>query len=231
MELRYIANAGFWLGFGESAVLADGLHRGNREGYPQVGEELWEKMKAELPTPELTVFTHCHPDHFSSKMLGQARLVWRDTRIAAPERLGGEQILMTGERGEIELRSGSLEYLRLRHEGEEYSGVPHYGLLLRGDGLRVFASGDCRVASQELADKPELRDVDAAILNFPWITLRAGRRCIDELLRPKKLFICHIPEPDKDTLRYREAAERAAEKYYPDADVRLLTEPLESVTI
>ena len=231
MELRHIANAGFCLSFGKTNLLVDALHRGNIDGYQQVDEELWERMKSELPEPEMLLFSHCHPDHFSRELLEDARSTWKNSFVALPEKFGYEQFVLDGERGRIGLESGSLEYFRLPHEGEEYKGVSHYGFLVRGDGLRVFAAGDCAINAEELWHISELRNVDVAVLNFPWVSLQAGRQFIDEVLRPKKLLINHLPVKEADKFAYRDAAKKALRKYYSRANARLLTDKFQRIIL
>ena len=231
MELRHIANAGFCLSFGKTNLLVDALHRGNTDGYQQVDEVLLEIMKTELPEPEMLLFSHCHPDHFSRELVEEVRGVWKNSLVALPEKFGYEQPVLDGERGRIGLESGSLEYFRLPHEGEQYRGVSHYGFLVRGDGLRVFAAGDCALNAEELWHISEIRNVDVAVLNFPWVSLQAGRRFIDEVLRPKKLLINHLPVKEADKFGYQDAAKKAAGKYYSRANIRFLTEKMQRIIL
>ena len=231
MELRHIANAGFCLSFGKTNILVDALHRGNTDGYQQVDTELWERIKFELPEPELILFSHCHPDHFSRELTEGARGVWKNSLTAMPEKFGYDKLLLEGERGRIGLASGSLEYFRLPHEGEEYKGVSHYGFLFRGDGKRLFAAGDCALNAEELWYISEIRNVDVAVLNFPWVSLRAGRRFIDEVLRPKKLLINHLPVKEADECDYRGAVENAVRRYYSRTNTRILTESFQRIIL
>ena len=161
----------------------------------------------------------------------EARAVWKNSLVALPEKFGYGQSVLEGERGRIGLASGSLEYFRLPHEGEEHKSVSHYGFLVRGDGLRVFAAGDCAVNAQELWSISEIQNVDVAVLNFPWVSLQAGRRFIDEVLHPQKLLINHLPVREADKFGYRDAAKKAVERHYSRAKVRFLTEEMQKIIL
>ena len=54
--------------------------------------------------------------------------------------------------------------------------------------------------------------IDLAVLPFPWITLPRGRAFVEQVIRPGRLLIHHLPLPEDDTYGYRPAAEAALGK-------------------
>ena len=120
-----------------------------------------------------------------------------------------------------------LEITRLVHEGALYKDVPLYGCILEYDGFRVLITGDCAVADPKVADFVNGRHIHLALLNFPWVTLRKGRRFVEEVLRPDHLLVYHLPFAHDDRWGYREAAVKWAAQVTGVPDVRVLLEPFQ----
>ena len=220
------ANAGVILERNGHVIWVDALHTEQIPGFSTVSPTLWNQMRDTLPPPELLCFTHCHPDHYSFHLASKARTVWPSAKFILPRRDFDDQILVTGE--EVRLSDGrmTLRFLRLPHDGPDYQDVPHYGLLLSDEMSNILIAGDCETASTSLLKWLGDLSIDLAILNFPWITLRKGRHCLENVLRPRHLLLCHLPFAEDDINGYLNAAFRAA-KTVDLPDVRLLTCPLQ----
>lgn len=54
--------------------------------------------------------------------------------------------------------------------------------------------------------------VDLAVLPFPWVTLPKGRAFVEEVIRPRRLLVHHLPLPEDDLYGYRPATEAALSK-------------------
>ena len=220
------ANAGAVLEWNGHVLWVDALHDTPVPGFSSVSPALWARMRETLPPPELLCFTHCHPDHYSPRLAAEALALWPGALPALPRRDFARQLLLSGDEARLSAGGMTLRFLRLPHEGPGYEDVPLYGLLLFDGTSRVLIAGDCEPACPALARHLEGLTVDLAILNFPWLTLRKGRRYLEEILRPKHLFLCHLPFPEDGGSSWLDAARRAAEaSSLPD--VRLLTRPLQ----
>ena len=122
-----------------------------------------------------------------------------------------------------------MKFIQLPHAGTQYTGVPHYGILL-WDGIHtILTTGDCAIATPTLTSCLKGIQVDLAILDFPWLTLRRGREYLENILQPKHLILCHFPPPS-DNMDYLMAAKKAA-NHTNLLDVRLLAYPLQSEMI
>ena len=219
-------NADVVLEWRSHVIWVDALHAGGALGFSAVSPALWRQMRNMLPPPDLLCFTHCHPDHYLFSLASEARALWPTAGIALPQRDFDGQIMLKGER--IRLSGGgiTLEFLRLPHEGLDNGDTPHYGLLLSDGAFRILIPGDCETASPFLLKHLEGISIDLAILNFPWITLRKGRHCLENVLRPRHLLLYHLPFAEDDVNGYLNAAFHAA-KTINLPDVRLLTRPLQ----
>lgn len=223
-KLTLTANAGMVLEWNRHVIWIDALHSGQVPGFSGVSPALWRRMQAELPPPELLFFTHCHPDHYSRQMVSEARLLWPGAKLLLPRQDFPDQLLLSGREVRFSIEDLTLRFLRLPHEGG--MDIRHYGLLLSNGSSHIFIAGDCETTGAALSPYLAGIPIDLAVLNFPWLTLRRGRRYLEEVLRPSHLLLCHLPFPEDDLNGYQKAARRAAEAAALP-DVRLLTRPLQ----
>lgn len=227
------ANAGVAVHFGGRRIWVDALLDEKEPGFSTLSPQLQREMlKCEaFFKPDYICTTHCHPDHYSQKLMQTAKCLWPQAKLLLPEPELADQMLISGDRFCLKEPGITLEFIRLPHEGPQYADVKHYGLLLHADKKHVLIAGDCATASPVLAQALENLPIDLAILNFPWITLAKGREFLTKVLKPKHALICHLPFEEDDTSGYRRSARRNAEVLENQFDVRLLCDPLQTETI
>lgn len=233
-QITLTANAGAVLRLGRFRFWVDALHDKKVPGFSTVTPVLWEAMAArpDFEEPDLLFFTHCHPDHFSPRLTRQLLNRWPQARVILPEQYFPDQLPLTGRRERLTLPGLTIHFARLPHEGPQYKNVAHYGCILeQEDGFRILIPGDCALAAPELAEfLSDHGPVDAALMDFPWVTLRKGARFIREYIHPRYLLVCHLPFPGDDIYGYRKAAIRFAAQM-EGLDVRLLLEPFQQETL
>lgn len=221
------ANAGGALSLGCTRLWYDAMHRQKVPGFSTISPALMEALE-ETPAffdPDLILYSHCHPDHFSLPLLSAARQLWPRAKLLLPEPHFPDQILLEGQTS-LSLAGLELRFAPLPHDGAQYADVANYGCILRSGNYRVLLAGDCAVASPALKDFAGSDPIDLAILNFPWLTLSKGREAI-AALRPRHLLIWHLPFQKDDRRGYRIAASRAAAKLPSVPDIRLMLDPLQ----
>lgn len=222
------ANAGILIDLGEKKLLIDAFHTEPYDIYPTVTPELFERIKNDpaFSDPDFLIYTHCHPDHFSAEMTEEYARLRPDMLTILPEEKADGLVLKDPVEnfsfGDLEL-----SFIRLPHENAVYAEVPHYGVLIRYRDLTVFDPGDCEIASEELIDPLFGKKIDIAVLNFPWLALRRGRKFLKEIIRPAHIAACHLPDPAKDSYGFENNLERIIKKDFADADVRILAHPLQ----
>ncbi len=224
------ANAGVSLEMGQRRIWVDALHTQKAPGFSGATPALLAKM-AQLPAfrnPTAICYTHCHGDHFSKELTRRAMARW-NAPVFLPEPLEGGTVT-AGERCSFSVGDVSLEFLKLPHEGTQYGNVRHYGIIVSVCGCNVLLGGDCATGCDALAAAIGGRKIHAAILPFPWLTLRRGRAFLDAHLTGAALVFCHLPFAGEDPNGYRDAARRAA-GLLAHRDIRLLTEPLQTEII
>lgn len=212
------ANAGVSIQIGEHRIWVDALHHEKQAGFSAVTPELYQEIlsNAAFQSPDYICVTHCHPDHYAEEMVKEAVKRWPTARLCLPM---GEACKVTD--GDLELA-----FVRLPHEGAQYTDVLHYGILIGCGGKYILIPGDCETASPVLAQAIGERQIDLAILNFPWVTLSKGRTFLSQRLKPKHILLCHLPFEADDLGGYRKSAQRNAQLL--EMDVRLLREPLQT---
>lgn len=217
IKLTLSANAGGALHFGGHRLLIDALHSRKVPGFSTLDEKRQTAVFAhpDFVCPELICVTHCHPDHYSGELVERARALWPHAMVLLPE----PTVLTFGDM--------QIRYFPLPHDGAEYANTPHYGILLTCGGKNILIPGDCRLADETLLQAVDGRQIDLAILNFPWLTLKKGRECLHKQLQPKNCVFWHLPFAEDDLNGYRRSAE-AAQSQYP---VALLCDPFQTVEL
>jgi len=130
----------------------------------------------------------------------------------------------------------TLEFLRLPHEGDEFTDVANYGCLVTIVGshgishpgsssppCRILFTGDAKPADPAIAQWIGSRTIDLAILNFPWITLPKGRKFIEDHLPETTIGVIHLPYEKEDRNHYIDAAKRSV-KQLPSPPITLFME-------
>lgn len=229
-QITLTANAGSVLRLGQTRVWVDALHDKKVPGFSTVTPTLLDAMAvhSDFAEPNLLFFTHCHPDHFSPGLTQRLMARWPQAKVILPEQVFPIQITLSGKRERLMFSDLTMYFARLPHEGAQYANVAHYGCILEQDGFRLLIPGDCALAAPELAEfLSEHGPIDAALMDFPWITLPKGRRFIQEYIHPRCLLISHLPFSGDDIYGYRPAAIKSAAKL-EQMDVRLLMEPFQT---
>lgn len=223
------ANAGVSITLGNLRLWIDALHRTHTAEYSSLTPALWTQMQQHpaFAAPDYIIYTHRHPDHYSRTLTQEAKQLWPQAKVILPEAEFDDQLLLSGGSIRFEDRGIGFHFMRLPHQGEQYASVPHYGVILSSGDFRILIAGDCRVCSTELARRLESTQISLAILDFPWLTTRGGRKFVEEHIAPKHLFICHLPFAEDDRSGYRLAAEKSTSLLPSVPDIRLLESPLQ----
>ncbi len=206
-------NAGIVLNLKGHRIWCDALHNIKIDGLSTVTTERLERMfsSTAFGYPELIFYTHCpHSDHYSKKMNDDIIKKFPRSYIALPEPDRHTDIYITGITHRLKIGDIGLEFIKLTHEGEQYKDVLHYGCLISCENKNILITGDCMLCSKELKDYVSGKNIYAAIMPFPWITLPKGREFVDTIIRPQQLIINHLPMEEDDICGYRNAVKKSA---------------------
>ena len=229
-DITLTANAGVMLRSGKTKLFCDALHRHKTENFSALSPEMQAKMisSADFFGVEAMIFTHKHPDHYSKTLISAAKKLLPDAALISPAPDFADQILLTDERHHIRLKDFELDFIRLTHEGAQFVDVANYGFLLSVCDKNILITGDSHIAEPKIADWLAGRNVDLALLNFPWLTLRRGREFIADVIKPHQVMFYHIPFVQDDRCGFREACKKSIPLLDKCFSPLLLTEPFQT---
>ena len=231
VKITLSANAGVCIQAAGKKIWVDALFSGADVGFSPMSPELAQRVLASetFAEPDHIVYTHCHPDHYSRNLAQRAKDKWPTARVYLPEPEIEGQVLLSGNEMCITDGGLTLRFLRLPHEGAQYTHVKHYGLLLTAEGCNILLPGDCALGNPVLAQAVGGQKIHIAVMDFPWITLRSGRAFLEQYVRPDHLIAHHLPFAKDDKNGYRISAAKAAQSM--KNDVHLLLEPMQTEII
>ena len=222
VKVSLSANAGVAIHVCGYRIWVDALHTIKQPGFSTVDVPLQRRMlRCEtFEKPDLILYTHNHPDHFSKELTAEAQKLWPNAEIILPDRHGDGRI------GEFlySIDDLTVRFVKLPHDGQQYADCVHYGLLITVNGKTILIPGDCAIGAPELQSAVAGHKIDLALLNFPWLTLKRGQSFVDEIIKPAQMLLYHLPFDQDDTCGYRAAARKAV---YKRNNAQLLCEPLQ----
>lgn len=237
IKISFSANAGFSAVLPYGTVWIDALHDKNSASFSSVSPELWKVLRSDPDFtggtgkgPDIIAFTHCHTDHFSSRMCREAKSIWPEARLILPENYFPGQLLLKEERHEVTAGSLRLEFVKARHSGRE-SGHNNYFINISYPGCSMLVSGDTSISDETFSGYAGCHDTDVAFMTFSWLLFKKGRDVIGDIIRPKHLMITHLPFASEDISGYGRAAAEGASKLKGIDDIRFLDTPFQKETI
>lgn len=225
------ANAGISLTISNTRIWIDLLHDRKTPYFSTVSEDMIDKlfMGFNYSSPDLICFTHCHWDHFSKKLVEKYLEINNNVKLALPEPIFDKQFLVK-DKEEISAGVCKAIFHKLIHAGEGLQDTIHYGISVISEDKTIIFSGDSIVADDTVLDLANDRNVDVAVMNFNWVTLKRGRDFIVNKLKPKHLVLVHIPFKEDDINGYREAAVKGCKQIKEQGvDAYLLSEPFQTI--
>ncbi len=233
LEITLTANAGVVLRCENFKLFSDALHRHKAENFSTLTPAMQLKMTSfpEFFGADVMVFTHKHPDHYSKTLIAAAKQLMPQALLISPAPDFQDQILLCEERHRISVSGAELDFIRLPHEGAQFADVANYGYLLTLGEKNILVTGDCAPAEPKLTDWLENREIDLALLNFPWLTLKRGRDFISQVIKPKNVVFYHIPFESDDLCGFLPACRKALPLLDSRFSPRLLTEPFQTEQI
>lgn len=231
-KITLVCNAGIVLEIGRTVIWSDVLHNDKAPRFSTVGPELADRVidGGAVPSPDMLLYSHCHRDHYSRDLTERALAKWPKAQLVLPrEDFPGRQVVLAKEEETLTFQGLKFRFGRLTHQGEQFADIINYGTIIDAHGFRILMAGDCTVDSDELESFVGQEHIDLAILSFPWVTRTEGRETVDQIIRPERLVVYHLPFAEDDWAGLRPHAAGWATYVRNIADVRLLWEPWQTM--
>ncbi len=243
----FTANAGFIVSVNGISLAVDAFPRVADRGFSALSKDHLEQLcqRQDLHDVRYVIATHDHGDHYSKRWNEQflnhhpqARFIGAVNDGRTPQSTVSQAdspILLHSDRPTYYLPGITLEFLRLPHEGAQFSAVTNYGCLVTFTAAsscagspfprpyRALFLGDAKPGDPAIAQWLGGRPIDLAMLNFPWIALPKGRQFIEAHLPHAHIGVIHLPYENEDRNHYVAATRRAVMQLSSHA-VTLFTE-------
>lgn len=237
LSIAFSACAGISLGMPQGIMWIDAVHDKKTTVYSTLSPKLWAYMKNDPAFvgndghgPDIIAFTHCHTDHFSSRLCREAKALWPDTRLMLPQKYFPEQLFIDGDRTDTMLGDASISFIRARHSGKERLHKSYF-MHIHDAETSILLSGDTSLSEPIFRQFAAGIHTDIAIMNYTWLMFAKGRSFIDDVVMPKHLVISHLPFEEDDRAGLRKTALEGAGLLHGIEDIRLLSEPMQKELI
>lgn len=229
-EVTLTANAGVLIKSGGIRIMVDALHQNKVLSFSTLADEMLATIRNSPEfLPDIVIATHNHPDHYSKELVSELLQRHPETIFIAPFCDFAGQICLKEKLHEFSLQGSIFKFKKVPHDGgDRYPDTINYACFIEFPELSVLIPGDAEINAGNLTDLIGAKQVDLALLNFPWITLPHGRDDILNIIKPKNIMIYHLPFASDDDYGFRPAAESAAKKISNNLSVKILKDPLQS---
>lgn len=205
----FLANAGIFVRYGSKTLLIDGLQRGPSRFSSMSEEQIRDLINGRGMYGRIDVMlvTHDHADHYNPILTRRLLRNHPETVFLGPIMPEGRSVGRLDQAEGYAIMPGmDIHFLQVRHEGDQYKDVRNYAYDIRVHDFEFAVLGDAALSADNLAHVAEGRTVNALFVNFPFVTLRAGRAQLKTTLKSDRLFVYHLPFEADDRENYRGSA-------------------------
>lgn len=257
VRITFLATAGVIMEYKGTRYMVDGLF-GTGHPFSVVPQPLQDRLldgSAGFGPADYLFFTHLHPDHFAAAQTitylqnNKVRGVFLPVDESDPTmRQDGLRVqnwmiehrvpfsplnMPIGRFARYDMGSGALvTVFNTGHMGPKYAEVSNYCLLLHLDGKTLLFTGDADFHTDCFTKGLEGHSVDFVFINPLFYESPRGRAILENIVRPKKAVLYHIPFREDDSFMIRNMVKRQLERYHIEGcSVFALTEPDQSLVL
>lgn len=220
IQVFHSVNSALYFWTGTTGLLVDGIH-GGPDGFSPMPESMTAQLKTRggiFAHLDGVLFTHTHSDHFCREAFN-AVLRWKNPPGVYGPGVPESSIPVHPLRpGMVRLEFPGLRVIARDtvHDGKD-KGHPHQSYLLETEEETVFIAGDAFLSPED-ADaflSCGTRGIDAAFFNPYQLNPRFGAAHIRRL-RPRRVFVIHLPLPQDDIYYHHLLAAQFLKRYPTD---------------
>lgn len=193
IKITFIANAGLLFDFGGTKLLVDGLYDSPPEGFSRIPESTLSKLMSAVPPFDginALLFTHTHPDHFSSRLIGEYMRANPIEKLAVPP-LGQDALSFSFSNGL------TVCAVLTRHLDKRFSTVPHVCYLFSYCGKNILVTGDVDYTAEAFEEFAGLR-LQAVFVTPLFFSALCRGRFFKGRLNAERLCVYHLPFASDD---------------------------------
>lgn len=246
-----IANAGLLLEYAGTKLLLDGIYEPEGHFFSPIAPELWQAMlRGEPPfeTLDYLLFTHAHPDHFSSEMTREF-LECRTIKglflpQAALEEDSGLGIFLRKKKIPTVLLSKRTDHaayrleqdiivrtISTRHLDKKYAQIEHFCYLISFGAKRVLFTADVDYTTETFATLGDTH-LRAAFVNPLFYSALRWEKFFKGTLNAEHICVYHVPFAENDSMGMRQTLARNVAAWPRDgAETTVLDEPQKQIKL
>lgn len=251
LRVTLIANAGLLLEYAGTKLLLDSIYGPEGHPFSPIAPEVWQAMlKGEPPFEKLDhlLFTHAHPDHFSSEMTRE--LLERRTMkglflpkasLEEGSSLGAflqERKISTAllskrtDHATYRLEQDiTVRTISTRHLDKKYAQVKHFCYLIRFGTKQVLFTADVDYTTETFAALEDIR-LRAAFVNPLFYSALRWKKFFKGTLNTEHICVYHIPFAEDDSMGMRHDLARNVVSWPPDGvETTVLDEPQKQIEL
>ena len=209
-------NSGLYFWDGLAGLLVDGIHAGGEQGFSPMPAFLAGQLARRaglFAHTDGVLFTHLHGDHFLRTGLRHLLDTQPRPGVYGPELPETRASIRPIRPGlcRVQLAGAYILAKDTVHDGEVFRNEPHQSYLIRMGGETFFIAGDAALTPEDAAAFSGFYggEVDAGFFNLYQLSSPQGRDFL-RILRPRRIFLEHLPFQKDDRFHYRSLARQAA---------------------
>lgn len=228
-RIYLIGNAGILIESQGKACLIDGLYDCSGTGFhaspipESIYQDLFEK-EGKLPKPDYLIFSHCHFDHYSKKLLCTYLAEHRPRAVFLPDQKESLSILEdTGNPESIRYISGNYEayqvekeieisFIKTRHLGKNFGDTLHFCVILEIFRERFLLTADVDFFSEDFQRFPH-KHFQGIFVNPLFYHHPVGQDILLDIFSTEYIFVYHLPFTEDDQWHLQHMVTKDIERY------------------
>ncbi len=214
VEITYLANAGFYLRSGKTAVLIDACLRepvGLHAALPGPVHGQLTNAKPPFDQLALVLVSHEHSDHVQPRVLEKlltnnlgARLMSSPQVVERLQAGAQDYEAIRGRVATVQPVLGTFHahaeegltvgFFRLEHSGKGHQLLEHFGHLIELGGVRILHVGDAEPRPGNFAAYDlDSKAIDVAIVPYWFYGSASGAQALREQIAARTVIVSHVP--------------------------------------